>query len=410
MYFFYYYPIGVDVPRPRVPWLTFGLMATFVVVFVLSVPLASTNTVVWGRYVYRPALLDALAPLTAVALHGGWAHLIGNLLYLWVFGPALERVLGRLGLLVVFAGTGYLGNLAHGAIVTHFDPGSAMSGVVGASGAISGLLGMFLLRFPSSNIRLAWWAFLPLQGINRAGIADLPSVAGVLMWLLLQVVLVLVQGPAAGTAYGAHLGGLATGVLLAFALGMPWRASTESLLLKGERHLRRGNPHAAVGFLERYLTRVAWDLPARVQLARAHRLSGDLALASQVYRAVVTQLLAQRKTSEACDVYVEARRGDHGFHLDVEGQRRIAFFLEKQARWEEAVRAYTDFARFHADHPDAIHAHARSASLLVTRLARPHEGLERMEHALGDYPDHPLREMLQQEHRKLVRSAWKATA
>ena len=410
MYFFYYYPIGVDVPRPRMPWLTLGLMLSFTVVFLCSVPFADTNSVQWGRYVYRPAMLDALSPLTAVALHGSWAHLIGNLLYLWVFGPALERVLGRVGLLVVLAGTGYLGNLAHGAIVTNFDPAASMSGVVGASGAISGLLGLFLVRFPYSRIRLAWWAFLPLQGINRAGIAELPSAAGVMLWLVLQVVLVLVQGPAAGTAYGAHLGGLATGLLLALALGMPWRASTESLLVKGERHLRRGNPHAAVGLLERYLERVAWDLDARVQLARAQRMSGDLAIASQVYRSVTMSLLAEQRTSEACDVYAEARRGDHGFHLGASAQRRIAFFLEKQGRWEEALTAYTDFTRFHADHPEAIHAHARSASLLVTRLARPGEGLDRMEHLLGGFPDHPLRDMLQQEHRKLVRAAWQATA
>lgn len=410
MYFFYYYPVGVDVPRPRIPWLTLGMMVAFTVVFLLSVPFASTNSVLWGRFVYRPGLLDPLAPLTAIALHGGWAHLLGNLVYLWVFGPALERALGRLGLLVVFAGTGYLGNLAHGAIVTNFDPGASMSGVVGASGAISGLLGLYLVRFPFSRIRIAWWAFLPLQAINRAGIAELPSVLGVLLWVLMQVVLVLVQGPAAGTAYGAHLGGLATGLVLALSLGMPWRARTESLLVRGERHLRRGNPYAAVGLLERYLERVGWDHEARLQLARAHRLAGDLARASQVYREVTMILLGEQRTAEACDVYAEARRGDHAFHLAAEEQRRLAFFLEKQGRWETAITAYTDFTRFHADHPEAIHADTRSATLLVTRLARRGEGLERLESAMASYPDHPMRPLLEQEHRRLAGRAGRAVA
>lgn len=405
MYFFYYYPIGVDVPRPRVPWLTLGMMILFTAVFVLSVPLAWTNEVAWGRYVYRPALLDPLTPLTAVALHGGWLHLVGNLIYLWVFGPPIERALGKSGLLVVFAGTGYLGNLAHGAIVAQTDPDAMIAGVVGASGAISGLLGMFLVRYPSARIRIAWWAFLPLQAVNRAGVVELPSIVGMFLWFALQIVMALVEGPAAGTAYGAHLGGLGTGLVLALALGMPWRAKSEGLLLRAQRHLRRGNPHAAVGLLQRYLERVPWDLEGHTQLARAHRLAGDLALASRVYREVVVRLLTDDRNVDACEIHVEARRGDHAFHLGANDQRRIAFYLEKQGRWQEAVDAHIDFVRFHAGHPEAIVSQTRAATLLVTRLARRSDGLREIEDALRRFPEHPLREVLQQEHRRLARAA-----
>ena len=410
MYFFYYYPIGVDVPRPRIPWVTLSLMVGMAAVFAASAPLAHLNTVDWVRYVYRPAQVDMLTPLTAVFLHGGWAHLLGNLLYLWVFGPALERVLGRFGLLLVFVGTGYLGNLAHGAIVLHTDPSQVWSGVVGASGAISGMLGLFLVRFPYGHIRLAWWVFMPLQGMNRAGVAELPAAAGVLLWVLLQLVMMLIFGPANGTAYGAHLGGLATGLVLSLALGMPWRARTEGLVVKARRTLRKGNAHAAIGLFERYLERVGWDDEARLDLARARRVAGDIPLAGRAYREVLKGLLAERRMVEASEVYAEARRGDPTFHLQPDAQRKLAFWLEKQCRWEDAVRAWSDLARFHQDHPDAVHALARSASLMVTRLRREHEGLEQMERILRDYPDHPLRDVLQQEHRKLVRTAWNRVA
>lgn len=404
-YFFYYYPVGVDVPRPRVPWVTLLLIAACTVVHLLSQTFPDLTDVRWYRFVYRPAVMDWVSPLTAVFLHGGWIHLVGNMLYLWVFGPALERVLGRLGFLMLFAGTGMLGNLVHGAIVVNYAPESVWNGVVGASGAISGLLGLFLMRFPYANVRIAWWAFLPLQGVNKAGVAELASVVGVLLWVLMQVVMALVKGPASGTAYGAHLGGLATGLILALALAMPWKASTERWLVLGKRHTRRGETHAAVGAFARYLEAMPHDHEARLELARAQRVAGHVAEASRTYRRVVKAALKEGSVQHASDVYAEARRGDPVFHLEAAQQKRVAHFLEKVGRDADAVRAWTDLHRFNVDHPDAVHALVRAATILITRLRRSHEGLELFERARTEFPDHPLQGWLEQEHRKLLHRA-----
>ena len=405
MYFFYYYPIGVDVPRPRVPWLTLLLMATCVGVHLLAHTFPTLTDVNWFRYAYRPAEMRWDTPFAAIFLHGGWIHLAGNLLYLWVFGPALERVLGRAGFLLLFLGTGALGNLVQGAAVVHLAPAAAWGGVVGASGAISGLLGLFLLRFPYARVRVAWWTFLPLQGVNKAGVAELPSVVGVLLWVVLQVVMALVSGPAGGTAYGAHLGGLATGVIMALALGMPWRAATERWFVLGHRHLKRGETHAAIGSFERYLEKMPHDDDARLDLARAQRIAGAVARSSRTYRRVLDVALDDGRMADACEIYGEARRGDPVFHLDAKQQKRIAHFLEKLGRDREAVQAYLDLQRFHRDHPDAVHALVRAATILVTRLRRSHEGLELFEQARTEFPDHPLQSWLEQEHRKLLRAA-----
>ena len=401
VYFFYYYPIGVDVPRPRVAWATLALLSGIVAVHLCVGPLARYVDFDWYLYVYRPAEMSWLTPLTAVFLHGGWIHLAGNALYLWVFGPPLERALGRIGFLLLFVGTGYLGNLTHGALVTNLEPAAVWGGVVGASGAISGLLGLFLLRYPYGRVRIAWWTFLPLQGVNRAGVAETPAVAALLLWVLMQVAMMLVKGAAGGTAYGAHLGGLATGLVLALALAMPWRAANERWLMAGRRHLRRGEALAAVGAFERYLEAVAHDDEARLELARARRVAGQVAEAARTYRRVARTALREDRLAEACDVYSEARRGDSSFHLDTAEQRRVAHFLEKLGRDREAVTAYLDLYRFDRDHPDALHALARAGTLMITRLRRGEEGLELFERALDEFPDHPMQGWLEREYQAL---------
>ena len=396
VYFFYYYPIGVDVASERRPWASWGLALTLTVVFVLSLPLASTNDVEWFRGVYRPAVINYWSPLTAVFLHGSWMHLAGNLLYLMVFAPALEGALGRVGLLLVFAGTGYLGNLTQGAWVLHTAPENALAGVVGASGAISGLLGLFLLRFPTARLRLAYWAFLPLQGINRTGVRELPAVVGLLLWVSMQVIFSLVQGNGGGTAYGAHLGGLAAGLLLAVSLGLPRRAATEVHLLRARRHLREGRPLAAIGHLERYLQRAPHDVEAWLELARALRVGGDRAHATRVYRRVV-EPMTRTSTERATEVYLEARRADPTFHLPSEQQRKIAHWLEKTGRWKEAVTAHLDQARFHRDDPASVHSLARAATLLTTRLRDGRGAREVLEDARRRFPEHPLRDWIEGE-------------
>lgn len=405
MYFFYYYPIGVDVPRPRVPWITLALILACTVVHLMAHTFSAHNDVQWWSFAYRPAAMSWLTPVTAIFLHGGWMHLVGNLLYLWVFGPALERALGRAGFLLLFVGTGALGNLVHGAIVMNYAPHAAWGGVVGASGAISGLLGLFLLRFLYANVRIAWWAFLPLQGVNKAGVAEMPSVVGVLLWVLMQVVMTIVQGPASGTAYGAHLGGLATGIILALSLRMPWIAATERWFVLGRRHARRGENHAAVGCFERYLQERPHDEEARLEFARAQRVARSVASSSRTYRKVVDGMLASGRLQDASDIYAEARRGDPVFHLEASQQKRVAHFLEKLGRDADAVNAYLDLQRFNQDHPDAVHAMVRAATILVTRLRRSHEGLELFERARTEFPDHPLQAWLEQEHRRLLHAA-----
>jgi len=139
-------------------------------------------------------------------LHGGWMHLGGNMLYLWIFGDNLEHRMGRARFLVFYLACGIAAGLAH--IV--FNSGSTVP-TVGASGAISGVLGGYLLLFPKNRVRI----------LTRGGIAAVPAFYVLGFWIFIQFV--NSAGAMArtsdtgggGVAYLAHVGGFVAGLALA---------------------------------------------------------------------------------------------------------------------------------------------------------------------------------------------------
>jgi membrane associated rhomboid family serine protease len=400
MYFFYYYPIGVDVGRPRAALTTWSLILGMTAIFVFSVPLAARFPFPWIAYAYRPAELDFLTPLTACFLHGSWMHLLSNMIYIWVFGPPLERALGHVGLLVVFVITGYLGNLAQGTLTLFWMQERAWDAVVGASGATSGLLGWYLLRYYYSRVQLAYWVFLPLQGINRTGRVHLHVAFALLLWLLLQLVFALVAGRDGSTAYGAHLGGLAAGLLFGLVLGQVQRGRLEHLRVRADRYRDEGNPHAARGWMERYLDRVNPTEEELLAYARLLAITGDFGQAHAIYRALLTPHIEREEMATAMEIYLEARRGNGSFVLPPHQQRLMAFYLEKCTRFPEAVRAYLDLARVYPGRPEHGHALARAATLLISKLDERREGLEVLNEAIESYPHGAWRPLLENERRR----------
>jgi tetratricopeptide (TPR) repeat protein len=224
------------------------------------------------------------------------------------------------------------------------------------------------------------------------------------LWVVLQIVLSIVQGRGAGTAYGAHLGGLAMGVLLAVSLRMPVVARRERLRYAADRAREKGNFHAAVGNLERYLRECPQDEEARIEYARALQMQGDGGRALSLYRQETVQRVRARRIEEACDLYLEARRGNQVFHLPAAEQRRIAFWLEKSGRRTEAATAYLDYARFHPDEPEVEHAMVRAATLLATRPQERGRALDVLRDTLRTFPESAMRPILETELGRLQRA------
>ncbi|MDT8435470.1 MAG: rhomboid family intramembrane serine protease [Gemmatimonadota bacterium] len=146
-----------------------------------------------------------LTVLTSMFLHGGWMHLIGNMWFLWVFGNNIEDSMGHARFLVFYLLCGGLAAAAH--ILT--DPASGVP-VVGASGAISGIMGAYLVLYPRVRVHTLVILLLFVRVI------PLPAVALLGLWFLLQVLsgTAATAGAGGGVAFWAHVGGFIAGVLL----------------------------------------------------------------------------------------------------------------------------------------------------------------------------------------------------
>ena len=154
----------------------------------------------------RPSLLDLLV---CMFLHGGFMHLFGNMLFLWIYGDNVEARMGTLGYLAGYLATGALATLTFAAL----NPGSLVP-LVGASGAISGVLGFYLLWFPHNRVKVFLWWFYFIDVLHIRAVWFL-----IFYVLLFQNLLPIAAGGGAGgggVAHWAHVGGFAAGVAGAF--------------------------------------------------------------------------------------------------------------------------------------------------------------------------------------------------
>jgi len=143
---------------------------------------------------------------TAMFLHGGWFHVLSNMLYLWIFGDNVEDRMGHFKYLVFYLLTGYIATIAH----VLYAPLSKAP-LIGASGAIAGVLGAYLILFPRARVLTLIFIFIFIQ------IVPVPAVIFLGIWFALQILsgtAALSAQAAQGVAFWAHVGGFVAGMLL----------------------------------------------------------------------------------------------------------------------------------------------------------------------------------------------------
>jgi len=201
-------PLGDADRRPlRLPLITALIIGANVLVFLLE--LAGGDAFV-NRWSLVPADIVAgrnwITILTSMFMHAGWIHIIGNMLFFWVFGPEIEDVMGPVRYLIFYL----LGGLAATTAQILIAPNSTVPNL-GASGAIAAVMGAFLITYPRDRIR----TILILGWFSR--VAFIPAIVLVGIWFLTQVfsqIGALAQTQAGGVAYMAHIGGFVFGMLL----------------------------------------------------------------------------------------------------------------------------------------------------------------------------------------------------
>jgi membrane associated rhomboid family serine protease len=212
------FPVASEQPTMRPALANLTIIGLNVFVFLLEMLLGDTFIATWA---FTPAQLTAflhgsgsfqsvLTIFTSMFMHAGWSHLFGNMLFLWVFGQAIENAFGSRMYTVFYLVCGVAANMAQYLV----DPNSTVPNL-GASGAIAGVMGAYLALYPTSTIDLFVW---PLSLFTHRDIR-VPAWLMLGLWFAVQVILggngMTEAGAAGGVAYFAHIGGFVTGLVLA---------------------------------------------------------------------------------------------------------------------------------------------------------------------------------------------------
>jgi membrane associated rhomboid family serine protease len=212
-------PLKDSTRRQRFPFVNYAFIAANAFVFVLELLAGHTLTgylPVFGVVPARVWALDLTGPMhiifaavpfvTCMFLHGGWLHLLGNMLYLWIFGDNVEDRLGHVGYVLFY----FLVGFAATGMQVALDP-SGTAPIIGASGAIAGVMGAYIVMYPRARIL----TLMPL--IFYFWVTEVPVWFYLGFWFLLQLgsgLLELAGAQGAGVAWWAHVGGFAAGLFL----------------------------------------------------------------------------------------------------------------------------------------------------------------------------------------------------
>lgn len=230
-------PLRDDVPSRSVPFVNYALIALNGLLFMIELGMGARIERFFYEAAVIPALFTgrdhALSPgeilatslypatgfrlLISMFLHGGWAHFLGNMLYLWIFGDNVEDRLGRLRYLLFYLICGWTASYAH----IWSDPASTVPSI-GASGAIAGVLGAYMVLYPHARVV----TLLPLGLFTQ--LVKIPAVFFLGFWFLQQFLsgalsLTAQTAQTGGVAWWAHIGGFAAGLVLVWVLARPER-------------------------------------------------------------------------------------------------------------------------------------------------------------------------------------------
>jgi len=206
-------PIQDEIRAHRFPFVNYSLIALNIIVFILELMAGPSLETALYEIALIPAnvtagfdLGDMKAIFTSMFLHAGLSHLLGNMLYLWIFGDNVEDRLGHFWYLVFYLAGGIVAAFAHVAL----NPNSVIP-TVGASGAIAAVLGAYLILFPQVKVL----TFVPIGFFLRLTLLPASLLLG--FWFVLQLfngLLTLGLADMGGTAFWAHIGGFVFGVLI----------------------------------------------------------------------------------------------------------------------------------------------------------------------------------------------------
>ncbi len=207
-----FFPYKDDNPRILVPIVTYSIIAVNVLAFLYQMNLAMSGGEADGSFIYAfgliPAQFHILNLFTSMFLHGGIAHILGNMWFLWIFGDNVESSLGHVRYALFYILCGSAAGLAQ--VIFNVD---SLIPMVGASGAIAGVLGAYLIRYPHAQVHVFVFIFIFFTTIR------VPAIIVLSIWFLTQLTNglgTLGIDTTGGVAWFAHVGGFIAGIVLIY--------------------------------------------------------------------------------------------------------------------------------------------------------------------------------------------------
>jgi membrane associated rhomboid family serine protease len=343
-------PLRTDSPLRSTPWMNWAIIAANVIVFLLQRREPSFET----SWVLNPREPRLASYLSYLWLHANAAHLVGNMLFLYIFGNNVNDRMGHIGYLGFYLAGGVFAGVGH--TITQMAP------VVGASGAVAAVTGAYLVLFPRSSITVIYLLFF-------IGTIEIPSMWFIAFFFIKDVVLNFSAEPT-GTAHMAHVSGTLYGLGVCFALlsvQLLPRDQFDVVALVQRWNKRRqyrdmvSRGYDPFGYIPPALTRDGDTTPADPMLQKIQDL-----------RAEISEAVAHHNHPRAALLFLELKRLDPQQVLSRQAQLEVANQLASQQLYHEAADAYEQFIK-HYSNFDQIEQVELMLGLIYARYLNAYE-------------------------------------
>lgn len=367
----------------RLPVATLGIIALNVAVTILTY---RNQTFYADCYVQAYGLIPrALRPgslITATFLHDGYVHLGLNMLFLYIFGSAVERSMGRLEYVIFYIGACFASSLVHvGIVLGTLPPEFETRPMVGASGAIAGVMGIYAVRFHRRMFRFA--------GV------EIPALLMVMGWLMLQIalgVLGLYRDSILGlglkqVGYWSHLGGFGFGIAVALMANMALQGEREYLVSQAKKHESEDNLLEAVRNHETLLKHDPDNAHSHAELGRLWALLEERDESLRNYQIGVELFIAQGREDRATEAAEEMERFWPHTTLPAATRFRLASYLEEAGDPAHATRVFHGIVEEDPQSAEAQMSLLKIAQLQMSSSQGRAVAVETLSDFLHRYPD-----------------------
>jgi membrane associated rhomboid family serine protease len=392
-----FFPVGDDNPSGRRPLVTYGLIAVNVLVFVvangwpfrglggdLSMSMARDFGLVPSKVAGHPFTF-----ISSMFLHGDIFHILGNMVFLWIAGDNVEEKLGGLPFLGFYVLSGVLASATY----LVYAGASSIVPLVGASGAIAGALGCYMVFFPRARIRIFYWFyfFVGIFRVEARWFLGFWIAENLFFWLV-------VRSPhASGVAYAAHAGGFAVGIVTGMAFKGRLRRSgriTRVDRLTGFAGSDEGVVKPEVRVTSGPASRTDEFVNSRVETRR----SGQDFFGQEE---AIVDLLSSSRIDAALERYVDYLRLPHAKPLPSWAQIEIAAEFFRRGDFEEALKAYRRYLAHHPQGVDGAEARFRLGVILARHRHEYFRAREYLIQATLEHPEPAIREHAKAELRRI---------